>query len=459
VLAVAVLGAVVIAPGTAADDPIDLQPLIDAAEPGSTVTLEPGLYRGNVVIDKPLTLIGRDWPVIDAAGTGNVIEVTAPDVTIEGVVLLSTGDSLDQENAGVSSNSAPRIVVRGNRFEDVLFGTFLRKSPDSVIADNDVGAKDLDLGRRGDGIRIWESPRTLIEGNTVIGGRDSVFWFSDGVIVRNNTVKDGRYGLHFMYSDGAVVEGNELVGNSVGSFLMYSAGLELRNNIMAENFGPSGYGVGLKDMDGVHATGNRFIGNRVGMYLDNTPWSYDKHQTVSGNLFAYNKIGVLFQPSVERNHFTENAFIDNGEQVGITQSGTFEGNEWEAAGVGNYWSDFAGYDADGDGIGDVPYRLEELYSTLTDNHPDLVFFNETPAARAVDLAARMFPVLRPRPKVEDAHPLTVQPELPPIAGMGADSTSPSLLVVSVLLVLGAVSIIAVPMRRQRRRHRSLRTAS
>jgi nitrous oxidase accessory protein len=358
----------------------------------------------------------------------------------------------------ISGSSAPRIVVRGNRFEDVLFGTFLRKSPDSVIADNDVGAKDLDLGRRGDGIRIWESPRTLIEGNTVIGGRDSVFWFSDGVIVRNNVVKDGRYGLHFMYSDGAIVEGNELVGNSVGSFLMYSAGLELRNNIMAENYGPSGYGVGLKDMDGVHATGNRFIGNRVGMYLDNTPWSYDKHQTVSGNLFAYNKVGVLFQPSVERNHFTENAFIDNGEQVAITQSGTFEGNEWEAAGVGNYWSDFAGYDADGDGIGDVPYRLEELYSTLTDNHPDLVFFNETPAAKAVDLAARMFPVLRPRPKVEDAHPLTALPEFPPIAGMGADSSSPSLLVVSVLLVLGAVAIIAVPMRRQRRR-RPARTAS
>jgi nitrous oxidase accessory protein len=458
VLAVAVLGAVVVAPGMAEDDPIDLQPLIDAADPGSTVTLESGLYHGNVVIDKPLTLIGRDWPVIDAAGTGNVIEVIAPDVTIEGFVLRGTGDSLDQENSGVSSNSAPRIVVRGNRFEDVLFGTFLRKSPDSVIADNDVGAKDLDLGRRGDGIRIWESPRTLIEGNTVIGGRDSVFWFSDGVIVRNNVVKDGRYGLHFMYSDGAIVEGNELVGNSVGSFLMYSAGLELRNNIMAENYGPSGYGVGLKDMDGVHATGNRFIGNRVGMYLDNTPWSYDKHQTVSGNLFAYNKVGVLFQPSVERNHFTENAFIDNGEQVAITQSGTFEGNEWEAAGVGNYWSDFAGYDADGDGIGDVPYRLEELFSTLTDKHPDLVFFNETPAAKAVDLAARMFPVLRPRPKVEDAHPLTALPEFPPIAGMGADSTSPSLLVVSVVLVLGALAIIAVPMRRQRRR-RPARTAS
>jgi nitrous oxidase accessory protein len=434
----------------AAKEPIDLQGMIDDAEPGATLTHPPGHYRGNVVVDKPLTLLGEDWPVIDAAGTGNVIEVTAPDVTIVGFVLRGTGDSLDRENAAVSSDSAPRIVVRGNRFEDVLFGTFLRKSPDSVIADNDVGAKDLELGRRGDGIRIWESPGTLIEGNTVIGGRDSVFWFSDGVTVRNNVVKNGRYGLHFMYSDDAVVEGNELVGNSVGSFLMYSADVELRNNVMAENFGPSGYGVGLKDMDRVTTTGNRFIGNRVGMYLDNSPWSYNEEQTVSDNLFAYNKVGVLFQPSVKRNNFTNNAFVDNSEQVAITQSGTFEGNAWDVAGVGNYWSDFAGYDADGDGIGDVPYRLEELYSTLTDRHPDLAFFNETPAARAVDLAARMFPVLRPRPKVEDVNPLTSQPDFPPIAGIDSDTTSPALLVVSVLLVAGAAVIIAAPMRTRRR---------
>jgi nitrous oxidase accessory protein len=185
------------------------------------------------------------------------------------------------------------------------------------------------------------------------------------------------------------------------------------------------------------------------MYLDNSPWSYDQSQYLRRNLFAYNDIGVLFLPSVKRNEFSENAFIDNGEQVGVQGSGDFSGNAWSIDGVGNYWSDFAGYDADGDGMGDVPYRLEDLYSTLTDRHPELAFFSETPAAKAVDLAARMFPVLRPRPKVEDQHPLLTMPELPPVGGAAASSTS-ALFAVSAALLLGAAIIVTVPNRRRRR---------
>jgi nitrous oxidase accessory protein len=447
-LVLAVTVVVAPAPPGAAESPVDLQDMIDAAEPDTVLSLDAERYQGGVVIDKPLTLRGIDWPIVDAGGEGTAIEIEASDVTIEGLIIRNTGDSLDRENAGVSVLE-PRVTIRNNRFENVLFGVFLRGSNDSVVADNIIGAKDLDIARRGDGIRLWESERTVVEGNQVDGGRDSVFWFSNGVVVRNNEVSNGRYGLHLMYSDDAVVEGNVLTANSVGAFLMYGRNTLIQNNVMAENFGPSGYGIGLKDMDGVEAEGNRLIGNRVGMYLDNSPWSYDQYQYLRRNLFAYNDIGVLFLPSVKRNEFSENAFIDNGEQVGVQGSGDFSGNAWSIDGVGNYWSDFAGYDADGDGMGDVPYRLEDLYSTLTDRHPELAFFSETPAAKAVDLAARMFPVLRPRPKVKDEHPLLSVPELPPIA-TATSSAGAGLLAVSVLLMASAAVIVATPMRRRRR---------
>lgn len=425
------------------EDATDLQALVDGAEPGSELRLPAGTYRGGVVVDKPLRIVGEGWPVVDGQGDGNILEITAPDVTIEGLVLRGSGSSLDRENAGVSSDGSAGIRIVGNRFEDVLFGVFLRRAPDSLVADNVIGAKELSLGRRGDGIRLWESPGTTIEGNTVTDGRDSVLWFSEGLVVRDNVVKRGRYGLHFMYSDDALVEGNWLEGNSVGGFLMYSRNLTLRDNVAFDNRGPSGYGFGFKDMDGIEADGNRLVDNRVGLYFDNSPWSTDVYQHFRRNVVAYNDIGLEFNPSVKRNVFSANAFIDNREQVSLTGGGTFvDNNEWTADGVGNFWSDYAGYDSDGDGLGEVPYRAEDLFGELTDDHPEVAFFSNSPAARAVDMAAQAFPVLRPDPKLVDEAPMVSPPDVPPLARAPAEG-SRGLLAVASLAMVGLAAAVVV----------------
>ena len=425
----------------------DLQSLIDTTPTGGELVLEPGVYRGGVEVDRSMTIRGSGTAIVDGGGGGTGVLITAPDVTLTGLTIRHTGDSLDRENSGIEAN-APRTTLTHNLFQDVLFGIFLRSAADSVVAHNVVGAKDLDPARRGDGIRLWESPRTVIEHNLVHDGRDVVLWFSDDLVVQDNVVTDGRYGLHFMYSDRALVQRNELSSNSVGAFLMYSRDLTLIDNLLAENNGPSGYGIGLKDMDGVTARGNRIIDNRVGIYLDNSPGDVRVHQTFSHNLIAYNEVGVLFLPAVKRNHFTDNAFIDNAEQVGITGSGQFSGNEWTANGIGNYWSDYAGFDAAGDGIGDIPYRLEELYSAVTDNHPNLQFYSQTPAAQAIDLAAQLFPVLRPTPKVEDVAPLVSPPEFAPLSDAELPGPLP-LVFGSIAMVLLAGLIIGGGARRGR----------
>jgi nitrous oxidase accessory protein len=419
-----------------------LQALIDQAEPGSTLILTPGLYAGNVVIDKPLELRGEGWPTIDGHGKGNVITINSSDVTLTGLNIVNTGDSLDQENAGVSANGA-RIRVVGNRLSNVLFGIYLRRGADSVVAGNEVGAMHLDIARRGDGIRLWESPGCVVEGNVVDGGRDTVLWFSDDLTIRDNTVTNGRYGLHFMYSDRAVVEGNYLSGNSVGGFLMYSHDLTLIDNLITDSRGPSGYGIGLKDIDGVEATGNRFLSNRIGVYLDNSPATPGVEHLFENNLFAYNDVGVAFLPSVKGNVFTSNAFVDNGQQVGIHGKGVFEGNIWTVQGLGNHWSDFAGYDADRDGVGDVPYRLADLYSSLTDSNPDLHFFDQTPASRAINLASQMFPTFRPRPKVEDAAPLMEIPALSAPVRVPEAGSALATLAASLALLGTAVALVGV----------------
>ncbi len=446
---VCVAFAAIAGPVLAQDAAPSLQSMIDEVAAGSVIEVPAGTYSGPIVIDKPLTLRGGSVVVVDGGGSGDVFYVSSADVAIEGFTIRNTGASLDRENAGVSADMAPRLVVRDNVFEDVLFGVFIRNAEESLITGNVIGAKALDLGRRGDGIRLWESPRSVIEHNTIEGGRDTVMWFADDVVVRDNVIEGGRYGLHFMYSDGALIERNRVSNNSVGAFLMYSRDVVVRDNLFEGNFGPSGYGVGLKDMDGVTATGNHFIGNRVGLYLDNSPSAAGVTQRFDANVFAYNRTGVMFLPSVANNTLTLNAFIDNGEQVGVQGSGAFAGNTWTEGTSGNYWSDFAGYDADGDGVGDLTYRSADLFSELTDDHPELRFFDETPAARAIGLAAEMFPVFRPRPKLEDTAPL-MAPRLvaPAVPGSADGSAVPGLAVGTGLVLVAA--LLAAPGGRRRR---------
>jgi len=420
----------------------NLQAAIDAAQPGDVIQVPPGEYHGNFIIEKPLTLEGIDWPILDGHNQGHVIEVkTAPDVTIRGLVIRNSGARLDKEHAGIAVDQSPRLVAENNRLENTLFGIYIKDSQDSHIAHNIVGAKDLDVPARGDGIRVWYSANTKVIGNTVDKGRDVVLWYNNGAVIRDNVITNGRYGLHFMYCDDNLVENNTLAGNSVGAFLMYSRRLSLRHNIFANNRGPSGYGIGLKDMDGVDARDNLFISNRVGMYFDNSPWSVDVSQHFTHNAFAYNDIGLLFTPAVKRNYFSQNSFIDNLEQVALTGTGDFKENEFTVEGQGNFWSDYAGYDANSDNLGDLPYVSQSLFENMMDNNPQLRLFQLSPAEQAVEMAARAFPIFQPKPKFTDHAPL-MTPIIPAINIPPPGSTWPMWALAAGLLML-AGGIVAI----------------
>jgi nitrous oxidase accessory protein len=423
----------------------DLAAAIAAAEPGATIVLPAGVYAGPLHIDRPLTLEGRDWPVIDGGGSGDVIIVTAPGVTLRGLVVRNSGSSLDHEHAGIAG-LAPQLTVEKNRLEDVLFGVYLKNAPDSIVRNNAIYSKDLDVARRGDGIRVWYSDHPTVEGNHVFGSRDVVIWFSPRGAVRNNTVEQGRYGLHFMFSDEQIIEGNILRDNSVAIYVMYGRDLTVRGNLLLDSRGPSGYGIGLKDADDVTAEHNHIAGNRTGIYVDNSPREPDAVVTFRRNLFAYNEIGVTMLPLVKRNVFTENIFQDNGEQVAVAGNGDLIANDWAAGGRGNYWSDYTGFDAGGDQIGDLPYQSQSLYEDLLQKYPELRLFQFSPASGALDLAARAFPIFQPRPKLADPQPLMVPPAIPPIAALEQTPTgvhawgSAALVVVAAMILMAGARI-------------------
>jgi nitrous oxidase accessory protein len=429
------------APISAQAAAFDLQSALTNAQAGATIVVPAGLYAGPLQIDRAVVLEGQAGAIIQGTGQGDVLTIRAANVTIRGFAIRHSGDSLDQENAGITVLAA-HATIADNRVEDALFGIYLKNAPNSVIRNNVVLAKDLPEARRGNGIRVWYSEGTLLEGNTVQGTRDVIVWFSSNSIVRNNTIEQSRYGIHTMSSNNLLLESNILRHNSVGIYTMYGKDVTLRNNLIYDNRGSSGYGVGMKDVEAAVLTGNRFVSNRVGIYLDNSPRAAGITLQVDHNLFAYNEIGVTLQPLVTRHRFAQNIFQENGEQVALAAEGTLHGNLWSQDGAGNYWSDYAGFDADGNQIGDLPYRAQSLFEDLLEKYPELRLFQLSPATDALDLAAKAFPIFQPHPKLADDYPLMVPPTLPVVPGLPTSPWLNNLVIATGMLTL-ALLILTV----------------
>jgi nitrous oxidase accessory protein len=421
-----------------------LQAMIDAAAPGDTVLVPPGTYAAPLHIDKSITLEGQGWPVIQGDGSGDVIRIEAPDVTVRGFVVRGTGISLDREDAAIRAMGA-NTVIENNRIEDALFGVYLEQAAESVVRGNTIQGMDLPISRRGDGLKVFYSPRTLLEANTMRATRDAILWYSPYSIVRGNDFADGRYGLHMMQSDHHLIEENIFRNNSVGVYIMYGSGFELRRNLLSGNRGPSGYGVGLKETSDVLLEGNRIVNNRAGVYSDASPLQPETTVTYRNNLFAYNEIGLEMLPNTRRNRFQDNILLDNGEQVNVYGGGDLLQNEWAVAGRGNYWSDYAGFDANKDAIGDLAYTSKSLFDSLLGTQPALRLFQLSPASDALDLAAKAFPIFAPQPRMSDPAPLMAPPPLPPTPGLEAPPTMLNLAVALGMIALAA-GILAASLR-------------
>ncbi|RIK36550.1 MAG: nitrous oxide reductase family maturation protein NosD [Chloroflexi bacterium] len=414
-----------------------LQEALEIAGPGDRIEVRGGVYPGGLVIDHDLQLVGSEGAVIDGGGHGTIIRITGGNVLIQGWTIRGSGANLDREDTAIFAENA-RVAVLDNHIEDSLFGIYLKQAAGSVIRGNTIIAKPLGIAVRGDGIRVWYCDDMLIENNVASDGRDVILWYSNRGVVRNNTFDRGRYGLHLMFSDAAHIEANSLRANSIGLYIMYSRDPYVVGNSLSDNHGPSGGGLGLKDVDRAVIEGNRFINNHIGAQVDTSPREMGVENYFTDNVFAFNQIGIGFQPSVRHNTLAGNSFIDNTQHVAILGGGVLKDITWQAEGRGNYWSDYAGYDANGDGIGDVPYRSERLFESLMDRHPSFRLFQFSPAALAIDFAARAFPSVRPETKFEDAAPLMrprVSEKLPPTP---VAETGPRL----VLGGMGAVAVLA-----------------
>jgi len=383
-----------------------LQELVDAAEDGAIITLEPGTYAGPVTVEKGITLQGRGQVTIDAGGKGSVIYLDTDGAVIRNLRLTNSGDSHNTIDSGVQVRGNFN-VIKDVVIDDCLFGIDLQQSEHNIIRRNHISSKAVDLGLRGDAIRLWYSFGNKITDNVIRDSRDTVVWYSRDNLIANNDAQRGRYALHFMYSQHNKVEGNTYRHNSVGIFLMYSDSVEIRNNTITNAIGATGVGIGFKETSDVTVEGNKILYNAAGISLDVSPYQPDTTNRFHDNLIAFNNIGIRFLNGWHGNDFTRNRFKGNLSQVIVSDGATANNNAWD----GNYWDSYEGFDRDTDGVGDTPYEYYSYADRIWIDVPTAQFFKGSPMLEVLDFLERLAPFSPPQLVLRDDKPQVVAEEV------------------------------------------------
>jgi nitrous oxidase accessory protein len=382
-----------------------IQPLVDAAESGSVLRPEPGIYTGPLTLTKPLTVDGHGEVTIDSSGEGSVVYLHTDGATLSGLHLTGSGGSHNDIDAGVQVRGSFN-VIKDNVIDDCLFGVDLQQSEHNVVRRNRISSKLADLGMRGDAVRLWYSFENQITDNVIRDSRDTVVWYSRDNLIARNDARGGRYSLHFMYSQRNRVEQNHYEDNAVGIFLMYSDGVEVRDNYIARASGPTGMGIGFKETSDVTVEGNRIVYNAVGLYIDVSPYQPGTTNRFRDNLIAYNGIGARWHNDWTGNVFEGNRFKGNLTQIAVSGARTARRNRW----AGNYWGDYEGFDRDADGIGDRPYQLYGYVDRIWQDVPFAQFFKGSPMLETIDFLERLAPFSEPALVLQDDRPV-MRPEL------------------------------------------------
>jgi nitrous oxidase accessory protein len=387
----------------------ELQRQIDNTQSGDTLRVASGTYIGGLVINRSIALIADGNVTVDGNRKGSVILVKADNVTISGFTVRRSGFEIHEDAAGISI-SGDNVTVVNNRIEDVYFGIHAIDCGRIFIRGNNIEPGLTYTSRPGHGVNVWNVKSADIRDNSIRNGRDGILLtYVDEVTVENNYVTRCRYGLHSMYSKNIVFSENKLEDNLLGIALMYSEKMVAKGNVMQyHRRGSSPYGFLLKDLDNLTMEDNRIIGNQIGIFADAVSLENRSESHIRNNVIAGNEVALSMQSNV-RVKFYGNSVVDNlvdFEKQGVRFNSDCE---WSHDGKGNYWSNYRGFDADGDGVGEMQFQVEDLTERVINRSSSARAFLYTPSHLALESAIRMFPIFRPAPLLTDGHPVTELP--------------------------------------------------
>lgn len=374
-----------------------LSSTLEQAEPGDIVRLGAGLHAGPVTLARPVTLVGDPGARLAGDGTGSVITITGDDVTVQGLEVSGSGSSHENIDSGIkATKTAKRAQILDNRLEENLYGIDIHGAVDTLARGNTmIGRQDHRMNQRGNGVYVWNAPGSVVEANHVRYGRDGLFVnISHDNIFRDNRFEDLRFAVHYMHTQDSEISGNISRRNHVGYAMMFSRDLIIRGN---QSIDDRDHGVVLNYVVDAVVEGNLVRGGG-----EKCLFMYNANKNkIADNRFESCQIGIHFTAGSDRNQISGNAFIGNRTQVKYVGTRWVE---WSVDGRGNYWSDHAAFDIDGDGVADMPYRPNDLIDHILWTQPAAQLLLGSPAVQLIRWTQSKFPSLLPG-GVIDSSPL------------------------------------------------------
>lgn len=391
----------------------DINAVLEQADDGDRILFLSGHYQLNLKVSKRLMLQSETGAILSGNKKGDVIRVSAADVVIKGFRIEHSGHNLTKMNAGIFVEpTASNITIENNFFYKNGFGIWLDAVTGANVLNNriqgDVEQRSQD---RGNGIHLYATKKSLIQGNDVWQTRDGIYIdTSQQNTLDNNTLHDLRYGVHYMYSYHNKVTNNRTYNTRTGYALMQSKYLTVTGNTSKED---RNYGILLNFITNSTLANNQVIKVKQGagyvtggagilgaegkaIFIYNSQFNQ-----IHDNLFSNSDIGIHLTAGSEDNRIYGNAFVSNRTQVKYVAN---RQQDWTHEGRGNFWSDYLGWDLNTDGIGDKYYEPNDAVDKLLWKYPVARVLMNSPAIETLRWAQQKFPVLKPQ-GVRDSAPL------------------------------------------------------